>query len=75
MYNSAESRAKKKPSAQLAHIQREWCKGCPNGSSVVLPNELLQCFPAAGGQRVMVQEEGLGAVCMQEACKHPSQLR
>ena len=74
MYNSAESRAKKKTSVQLAYIQREWCKGCPNSSPVVLPNELLQGLPAAGGQRVMVQEEGLGAVCMQ-ACKHPSQLR
>lgn len=59
---------------QLAHIQREQCKGCPNSSSVVLPNKLLQYFLEAGGHRVVVQEEGLGAVCMQ-ACKLPSQLR
>lgn len=74
-YNSAESRAKRKPSVQVALIQRERCEGCPKDSPVALANELLQCFPAAGGQRVTGQGEGPGAECVHEACKDPSQLR
>lgn len=74
MYNSAESRVKKKPSVQLAHIQREWCKGCPNAH---LWYCLMGCSRAFLQLEVreMGQEGGLGAMCMQEACKHPSQLR
>lgn len=74
-YNSAESRANSKPSVQVALIQREGWKGCPNNSPVALTNELLQCFPAAGGQRVLGQGGGPGAECVQEACRDPSQLR
>lgn len=73
-YNSAESRAQRKPSVQVALIQREGCEGCPKASPVALPNELLQCFPAAGGQKVMGQGGGPGAECVREACKDPSQL-
>lgn len=74
LYSSAESRAQRKPSVQVALIQREGCEGCPKAPPVALPNELLQCFPAAGGQRVMGQGGGPGAECVCEACKDRSQL-
>lgn len=32
-------------------------EGCLSSSPVIVLNELLQSFPAAGGQRVAVQED------------------
>lgn len=74
-YSSAESRAKSKPSVQVALIQRKGCEGCPKDSPVALPNELLQSFPVAGGQMVMGPGGQPGAECVHGACKDPSQLR
>lgn len=70
-YSSAESRAKIKPSVQVALIQRKGCEGCPKDSPVALPNELLQSFPVAGGQMVMGPGGQPGAECVHGALQRP----